>query len=249
MDEVRRDWAVLGAKDPLWAVLMKPGTRHGRWDVEEFLTTGRAEVDASLQHLSRLGVPGPFANALDLGAGAGRLTQALARHAGAVVGVDISAPMLATARALDRTAGRCEFLLNEKNDLSLLGARRFDLVYSSLVLQHLPPPAATAMLGELCRVTRPGGALVVQVAGRPTRSLKGLLFRHAPHRLLRLGQRRLLGYPAPMRMHGMAPETVHRILERAGLDVLGVTQDDTYGGHWTYDRYFARRPGQRRVPG
>jgi SAM-dependent methyltransferase len=248
MDELRRDWAVLGAEDPLWAVLMRPGTRHGRWDVEQFLATGRAEVDASLAHLSRLGVPGPFATALDLGAGVGRLTQALAMHVGAVVGVDISAPMLATARELDQTAGRCEFLLNDEDDLSLLGARRFDLVYSSLVLQHLPPSAADAMLAELCRVTRSGGALVVQVAGRPTRSLKGLLFRYAPHRLLRVGQRLLLGYPAPMRMHGMAPGAVRRIIEQAGLEVLDVTQDDRYGGHWTYDRYFAHRPGPTREP-
>jgi SAM-dependent methyltransferase len=242
MDEVRRDWAVLGAEDPLWAVLMKPGTRHGAWDVDQFLATGRDEVDTSLDHLARLGVHGPFGTALDLGAGAGRLTQALAAHSEHVVGLDISAPMLDTARRLDRTGGRCEFLLNERDDLSVLGARRFDLVYSSLVLQHLPPAAGRAMLAELGRVTAPGGALVVQVAGRPTRSVKGLLFRHAPHRLLRLGQQRLLGYPAPMRMTAMPGDVVRPILVAAGLELLDVTQDDTYGGHWTYDRYFARKP-------
>ena len=35
----------------------------------------------------------------------------------AVVGVDVSAPMLDAARALDRTGGRCTFVLNEHDDL------------------------------------------------------------------------------------------------------------------------------------
>jgi hypothetical protein len=49
-------------------------------------------------------------------------------------------------------------------------------------------------------------------------------------------------------MHGMAPGAVRRIIEQAGLEVLDVTQDDRYGGHWTYDRYFAHRPGPTREP-
>ena len=41
---LQEHWRRLGADDPLWAVYVAPGTRHGGWDLEDFLETGRAEV-------------------------------------------------------------------------------------------------------------------------------------------------------------------------------------------------------------
>ncbi|MGH3505943.1 MAG: class I SAM-dependent methyltransferase [Nocardioidaceae bacterium] len=238
LDEVRRDWERLGAEDPLWAVLMKPGTRHGGWDVDEFLATGRAEVDAAMTRLRDLAPELTLRRVLDFGCGAGRTAQALRRHSEAVLGVDISAPMLEIARRLDES-GSCDFVLNDRPDLSAFGDGAFDLAYSSLVLQHLPPEVARAFLGELGRVVRPGGAVVVQVATKPTASAKGWLFRVAPRRLLRFGQRRILGYPAPMRMHAITAGDVAAALAPHGLDVVATEEDTTYGGHWTYHRYFA----------
>lgn len=238
LDEVRRDWERLGAEDPLWAVLMKPGTRHGGWDVEKFLATGRVEVGAAMTRLRELAPDLTLGRVLDFGCGAGRTALALREHSEAVVGVDISASMLETARRLD-VSGRCDFVLNDRPDLSAFGDSDFDLAYSSLVLQHLPPEDARRFLGELGRVVRPGGAVVVQVATKPTASAKGWLFRIAPHRLLRFGQRRLLGYPAPMRMHAITADDVAAALAPHGLDVAATEEDTTYGGHWTYHRYFA----------
>src|SRR3954447_8717775 len=94
-DQVRADWTRLGAEDPLWAVLVDPDKRGGRWDAEEFLAVGRRDVEAHRQWLARLGLPTTWSTALDFGCGAGRLTQALAAHADEVIGVDVSAPMLA----------------------------------------------------------------------------------------------------------------------------------------------------------
>jgi len=239
LEQVRRDWDTLGAEDPLWAVLMKPGTRHGGWDVDDFLATGRAEVDAALQHLATLRPAAPIRRALDFGCGAGRLTQALAVHVAEVVGVDVAASMLDVARRLDRSDGRCTFVLNERDDLGDFADGSFDLVYSSLVLQHLPPEAARRFLTELGRVLRPGGAVVVQVASTPLVNPKGLLFRYAPRRLLRFGQQKLLGYPAPMRMHGLSGDDVAAALRTSGVEVVDVTEDLTYGGHWRYHRYYA----------
>jgi SAM-dependent methyltransferase len=238
LDEVRRDWERLGAEDPLWAVLMKPGTRHGGWDTDEFLATGRAEVDAALDRLKQLAPGLALHRVLDFGCGAGRTAQALRRHSDAVVGVDVSAPMLKMARQLDVSHG-CEFVLNERPDLETFDDGHFDLAYSSLVLQHLPPADARTFLAELGRVVRPGGAVVVQVATRPTGSFKGWLFRWAPRRLLRFGQRRILGYPAPMRMHAINADDVAAALAPYGGQVVAVEEDTTYGGHWTYHRYFA----------
>jgi ubiquinone/menaquinone biosynthesis C-methylase UbiE len=240
LGDVQRDWTRLGEEDPLWAVLIKPGTKGGRWDVDEFLSTGRDEVDGALKHLTELGaMPARLDRVLDFGSGAGRLSQALAQHAAHVTGVDISPPMIETAQRIDRT-DNCEFVLNQAPDLNVFADDTFDLVYSSLVLQHMPEAAATGFLREMCRVLRPGGALIVQVAATPTRSFKGLAFKYAPKPLLRWAQTRLLGYPAPMRMQAVTDvQFAHTI--GSSLALLDTVSDDSYGGHWVYHRHYATK--------
>ena len=88
---------------------------------------------------------------------------------------------------------------------------------------------------------RPGGALAVQVATRPTVSVKGALFRYAPQPLLRFGQQRILGYPAPMRMHQMSTNDFQQAIGRYDGRLLDTVEDTKYGGHWVYHRHFARR--------
>ena len=238
--DVQRDWTRLGEEDPLWAVLIKPGTKGGRWDIDEFLSTGREEVDGALRHLTDLGaMPARLDRVLDFGSGAGRLTQALAQHAAHVTGVDISPPMIETARQIDRT-NNCEFILNQRADLKMFDDHTFDLVYSSLVLQHMPEAAATGFLREMCRVLRPGGALAVQVATSPTRSVKGMAFKYAPKPLLRWGQTRLLGYPAPMRMQAVTDAQFSSTVA-GSLTLLDTVADDSYGGHWVYHRHYATK--------
>ena len=39
------DWETLGREDPLWAVYVAPGTRDGGWELDDFLSTGRSEVE------------------------------------------------------------------------------------------------------------------------------------------------------------------------------------------------------------
>src|SRR5207237_1397651 len=41
LDRLRSTWESLGRDDPLWAVLSDPDRRGGRWDLAEFLDTGR----------------------------------------------------------------------------------------------------------------------------------------------------------------------------------------------------------------
>src|SRR3954468_6864411 len=80
-EQVRADWTRLGAEDPLWAVLVEDGKRGGRWDVDEFLALGRADVERARGILAEQGLPTTWNRVLDFGCGAGRLSQALAEHA------------------------------------------------------------------------------------------------------------------------------------------------------------------------
>jgi SAM-dependent methyltransferase len=150
--------------------------------------------------------------------------------------------MLAKARELDRSGGRCQFTLNQATDLSLVESGTIDIVYSSLVLQHMPPELARGYLREFERVLAPGGVAIFQVASRPTRSFKGLVFRLAPWPLLRWAQQTLLRYPAPMRMSQMSPDDVRGAIAGTPARLAAAIEDDSYGGHWHYTRYYVTVP-------
>ncbi len=241
-EETRADWTELGAADPLWAVLVDPSTKNGAWDIEDFLATGRREVDGALASLDGFGGATSPKRALDFGCGVGRLSQALAAHYEEVVGVDISAPMLARARELDRSGGRCRFVLNDEPHLGQFEDASVDLVFSSIVLQHVPPGPAMTYLREFTRIVRPGGAVVVLLPTGVRRTFKGLLFKFLPHRVLRWSQQRLLGYPAPMRMHTFDRGAVEQIFAAAAMTVVGTTDEPEHGPHWDFTRFYATRP-------
>ena len=108
--------------------------------------------------------------ALDVGSGPGNVTASLARAGepdGVALGVDISEAML--ERAVRNEAGpQVGFLRADAQRLPLRD-NTIDAVNSMAVFQLIPDPAAA--LGEIARVLRPGGRLVIMVptAGRAAR--------------------------------------------------------------------------------
>src|SRR3954447_18316513 len=160
-EQVRADWTRLGAEDPLWAVLVADDKRGGRWDTDEFLELGRQDVARSRADLAGLGLPPTWDRVLDFGCGAGRLSQALAADPAEGVGLDVSAPMLETARLLDRSGGRCSFVLSEDPDLRALPGGSLDPLSPQTGLPHPPPPVLETYLAEFLRVLRPGGVAVL----------------------------------------------------------------------------------------
>ncbi|MER7587883.1 class I SAM-dependent methyltransferase [Micromonospora sp. NPDC127501] len=243
LDDVRRDWTKLGAEDPLWAVLVEPGKRGGRWDVGEFLATGRADVEETSRQLRQLGMPTRWERVLDFGCGVGRLSQALAPHADEVVGVDIAPTMLEAARRLNRSAENIRFVLNDAPDLSQFPDGHFDLVYSALVLQHLPRPAIDHYLAEFLRVLRPGGTAIVGFPTEPAHTARGIVWHLAPSRLISWAQCHLLNYPAPMKMTVVPHADMVRLMAAHGGDIVGQWRDLLYSDDWVCTRYAVRRAG------
>jgi demethylmenaquinone methyltransferase/2-methoxy-6-polyprenyl-1,4-benzoquinol methylase len=116
----------------------------------------------------------PGASALDVACGTGRLTEELARAAGAqgrVVGVDFSPRMLQEAR---RRRPKLEWV--EGDALSLPFPRAsFDAATIAFGLRNLARPERG--LVEMARVVRPGGRLVVLEFLRPPRGPMGAAYR------------------------------------------------------------------------
>jgi ubiquinone/menaquinone biosynthesis C-methylase UbiE len=182
-----RDWNELAELDPYWAILTSPGTRFGAWDSEEFFATGAAEIDAVMRHADKLGHPQGRERALDFGCGLGRVTRPLAGHFDECVGVDISEGMVRGAQELNADVPGATFVVNAAGDLGRFADQSFDLVYSVIVLQHVPDRGAIeSYIAEFCRVLRPGGLAIFQLPSHIPR-----IFRLQWRRRLYLALRRL----------------------------------------------------------
>jgi len=160
-----------------------------------------------------------------------------------VTGVDISRPMLEQAERLNAADGRCRYVLSDTADLRAFPDASFDLVYSSLVLQHIPPGLTRGYLAEFTRVLRPGGAIMLLVPVAHARTLRGAVYAVAPHQVTGWIQRRMFGYPAAMRMHTLPARRVRQVVEPLGCTLTDSVPHPGYGGHWRMALHIVARPG------
>lgn len=139
--------------------------RYG-WDLaaehyQRVWTEPLAPVTSALIRQARLQ---PGEHVLDVACGVGELTQRAwqaVRPAGAVLGTDLSAAMVARARAL---APQGDFLRVGAEELDQeVPADAFDVVLCGLGLMYMPDPMAA--LAAMVRRLRPGGRLVASVWG------------------------------------------------------------------------------------
>jgi SAM-dependent methyltransferase len=136
-----------------------------KWGVD-FGAVGRGQVLGKVEKL--LGRrPGPFARALEIGAGTGYFTLNLMQEGVISSGVctDVSPGMLAALRAnAERLGLEVETVATDAAALPFDDAS-FDLVLGHAVLHHLPELERS--FAEFARVLRPGGVLLF--AGEPSR--------------------------------------------------------------------------------
>jgi ubiquinone/menaquinone biosynthesis C-methylase UbiE len=96
----------------------------------------------------------------DIGCGTGSLTFELARFARKVVAVDLSREMLRRARAIASERKVANVAFRQGDAMALpLPARSVDAAFCVMVLHFVPDPAR--VIANLCRITRPGGQIIV----------------------------------------------------------------------------------------
>ncbi|HEY8729670.1 MAG TPA: class I SAM-dependent methyltransferase [Acidothermaceae bacterium] len=231
------EWDELGRRDPHWAILSDPG-RQGEWADDPFFAGGRAEIDATMREV------GPFLvatdDALDFGCGLGRLTQALAVHFTAVVGIDIAQSMVDGARSRNAFDERVSYVVNTAATLPFDDAS-FDFGYSTMVLQHVPPKAARRYIAELVRVLRPGGVLVFSELSHRAPTLRNAVRLVVPALVLRWLRQRRFGWAAAITMHGVRRRRVCAAIEAAGGELISARPDGAGRPVWRSYRYTVRR--------
>lgn len=217
-----------------------------KWSIK-FDPEGRAQVVDKLRRAMGR-APGPFERGLEVGAGTGYFTINLLA-AGVVreaVATDISQGML---DELASSAGRLglpvECVRADAAELPFPD-RSFDLVVGHAVLHHMPDPAA--VLAELRRVLRPGGALVFcgepsRYGDRLARAPKRAALTAAPawRRLVGASKRRNGAYPSAagadghelewlVDVHSFTPGLLSALARGAGLRDVRVRGEELAAG-------------------
>lgn len=224
LEHVKRVFEQYGRDDPMYAVLTDHSRRGGRWDPEEFFARGRQEIDAVMQYLETNALRPPLGRALDFGCGVGRLTQALAGRFEHVTGVDISSSMIDSARAHDQHPDSVQYVMNDVPSLERFPDRSFDLVYSNITLQHVPPEPALAYVAEFVRVLRGEGVALFQMRiGRRIApgSLSAWWYRIRREHVRRWWQR--VRGRIPYEMHFVSRAEVEETIAAAGGRLVDVT--------------------------
>ena len=165
LERMREDWDRRARQDAERFIY----TRDRPADVADFDASGEANykqlVRPYLPILLR-GAPPSACTVVEIGCGAGRMTQWFARGFGRVEALDVSPEMIALARR--RLAGFPNVRLHVSSgaDLAPLADRSADLVFSYIVFQHIPSREVIEnYVREAARVLKPGGAFKFQLNG------------------------------------------------------------------------------------
>jgi SAM-dependent methyltransferase len=224
---MRDDWDRRARENARYYV----ATGRTHWTDEEFFASGeRAVAELILTDMGNicLGRNDPLSmRVLEIGCGAGRVTRALARVFGEVHAVDISAEMVARARAALADQPNVFLYQNNGMDLSVVPDRPFDFAFSMIVFQHIPSrEVIQRYFCEVARLLRPGALFKVHVQGRlesplPLRwRLTGKIPLPIRKRFLRPVRRLFL--PKPDRSWigiALSPEDAQAICDNSGLEL------------------------------
>lgn len=127
------------------------------WDSLRSLHVPEAQVEEAM--LALLG-DAPLGTFVDIGTGTGRIVELFADRAAHVIGIDRSPEMLRVARGKLTASGAQGWELRQGDIMALpLDEGAGDTIVLHQVLHYLPAPEAA--IGELARIVKPGGQLLI----------------------------------------------------------------------------------------
>lgn len=165
LSESKAKWNRFGTENPRYFVFTKQGESineasfrtEGERDYKT-LVAGDPFLQQQLASKERV---------LEIGCGAGRITEFFAKDFGEVWGIDISESMIKEAQHRLRSLSNMRLLATDGTTIPA-PADYFDLVFSFIVFQHMPSEAVVRRnMEEIARVLKPGGVAKIQLRGVP----------------------------------------------------------------------------------
>jgi len=243
--DYKKDWDELAELDPLWAIATNPEKKFGKWDKDEFFQSGEKEIEKIISQCKNLGYPSEFQHALDFGCGVGRLTIPLSKNFVQCVGVDISETMIKLAKKY-LNSPNCKYMVNSDKKLSMFENDSFDLIYSSIVLQHVPEKELIkSYLSEFIRLLKKNGILVFQLPSRLPIKQRIRLTSGLYHFLRGIGLKKEFIYKKigvnPIVMNSIPETEVSSFLEGLGAKILKIQKDNRAGKKIESNTYFVTK--------
>lgn len=264
MTNTDEEWEKWGQQDPYFGVMTEADFRSQNLteaSKERFFETGAVDI-AKLMEGCRKQFGEDFApsRVLEFGCGTGRLLVPMAGIAEEMVGLDISESMLAECRRNCEARDLNNVTLHKSDDALSNLQGRFNLIYSFMVLQHIPEERAVTIFEKLIDHLAVGGVAAIQLiySNRAFVKNKGFPDDPAPwykRFSLRVFLRRLLNMPqsgsdydASTVNQGKDPgfiisrnnlNEICFILQSAGIDDIHIEFTD-HGGEMGVYMYFRR---------
>ncbi|WP_423823868.1 class I SAM-dependent methyltransferase [Salinisphaera sp. SPP-AMP-43] len=184
-----------------------------------------------------------FRNVLDFGCGVGRLIIPLAEHADNVVGIDASESMLREARKNCRKFNVTNVELATNLDSELGDDKKFDLVHTYIVLQHIRPIDGYDLIRRLVECLDDNGIGVLHITFFETkryRKFRKLVRDYVPfsNKLINLKNGQKASYPR-MEMNIYSLNVVFKILYDFNCSIFSQELTD-HGGTIGTVIYFNR---------
>jgi 2-polyprenyl-6-hydroxyphenyl methylase/3-demethylubiquinone-9 3-methyltransferase len=160
------------------------------------------------------------ARVADVGCGGGLLSEALAKAGARVTGIDLGEKVIEIARLhmhesrLETPNLEIDYRVQSSADLAAAEAESFDAVCCMELIEHVPDPAA--LVGDLVRMLKPGGVLVMSTLNR-TPAAFGAAILGAEY-LMRMLPRGTHHYAQFLK-----PSELGRLMRHAGLEVDDVS--------------------------
>ena len=162
-------------------------------------------------------------NVLDIGCGAGLLSESVAALGGRVHGVDIAERNIAIATQHARQAGLDICYETGTAEMLLEREPRYDLVLNMEVVEHVADLAA--FMRACCELTRPGGVMVIATINRTAASfVSAIVGAEYILRWLPRGTHQWHRFPRPGELQSMLVESDFTLRDRVGVRVNPLTR-------------------------
>lgn len=244
-----RAWREWGKTEPYFSVVTLPEFKVDRLagNVDRFFETGQLDVSTLMEQIAMLWGEIPTTRALDFGCGVGRLVLPLSERFEHVVGVDISAEMIAEAsrNCAKSDVRNVDFAMSDDGLTAVNGS--FDLVHSYIVLQHIPVERGLALTERMLARLRPGGVAALHYSLQRTLS-PALAFAYAVQHRVPLGRGAMnlvrgRRWNAPiMQMNNYRLADIVRVFEKNGLTDIVIIPE------WQETVLTARALGRKAAP-